>query len=162
MSFLDAPIHLNDLPEAEQTDFSPIPDGSYNVTIKEASLSPTKDGTGQYIKLRLDVLGPTHSGRVLFSNVNIRNKSSQAENIGRQQLASIMKAVGLATINDTDQLIGAELSVKVGTRPASGDYAAQNEIKSYNPASGASQTSAIPAMQSAGQPGKATPPWAKQ
>lgn len=163
MSFLDAPIHLADLPEQESLDFSPIPDGSYNAAIKSAELTPTKDGTGQFIKLRLDILGPTHSGRVIFSNLNIKNKSSAAENIGRQQLASIMKAIGLATVTDTDQLIGAQLSIKVGTRPASEQYAAQNEVKSYSAISGSFTPSpqSVSSVQSV-ETTKAAPPWAKK
>lgn len=163
MSFLDQPIHLQDLPEQEQGNFDPIPEGTYQVQIKSADLSPTKDGTGQYIKLRLDVTGPTHTGRVLFSNLNIRNKSSQAEVIGRQQLGSIMKAIGLATVQDTDQLIGGNLTVKVGIRAASGDYAAQNEIKGYSSSSQPSAQASMPQTSSAPQStGKAAPPWAKQ
>lgn len=160
MSFLDAPINLSDLPEPESHDYSPIPEGSYNAIIKAADLSPTKDGSGQYIKVRFDVLGPTHAGRVLFSNLNIQNKSGQAENIGRQQLASIMKAGGIDRVENTEQLIGIFLSVKVGVREASGQYAAQNEIKSYSAIDGASPI--IAPQKDADARIKAAPPWAKK
>ena len=160
MSFLDSPIFLEDLPEQDLGDFSPIPEGTYTAIIKSADLSPTKDGTGQYIKMRLDVTGPTHTGRVLFSNLNIRNKSSAAETIGRQQLGSIMKAIGLAKVEDTDQLIGGVVSIKVGIRPADGQYQAQNEIKSY---SAATSTASAPIHSVAStEPTKSSPPWAKK
>lgn len=166
--FLDNPIHAQDLPENEQGSFDPIPEGKYTVQIGAADLNPTKDGSGQYIKLKLNVTGPSHSGRVIFSNVNIRNKSSAAETIGRQQLRSIMTALGLATLNDTDQLIGGHLTVKIGIRPAEGQYEAQNDVKSYSAADNTQSSAPAFTQQSVTQSapqadaGKASPPWAKK
>lgn len=158
MSYLDTPINLQDLPEDEKGNFDPIPEGKYTVQISSADLSPTKDGSGQYIKIKFNVVAPTHAGRVIFSNVNIRNKSSVAENIGRQQLRQIMTSLGLATLQDTDQLIGGHLSVKVGIRPAEGQYEAQNDVKSYSSADNAqSHTQASDQSDS-----KKSPPWAKK
>lgn len=170
MAFLDQPININDLPEDTGGDFSPVPAGEYHVSIKDAELKPTNDGTGQYIKLRLDITGPTHVGRVIFSNINIRNKSQQAESIGRAQLGSIMKAIGLATLQDTDQLIGGQLSVKVAIREARTDtatgktYEASNEVKAYKPLEGAAPMAMSGSMPkpAAAAPAKAAPPWAKK
>ena len=92
MAYLDQPINVNELPEDTGGDYTPLPPGDYQTVIKDAELKATNDGTGQYIKLRLDVTGPTHAGRVVFANVNIRNKSSAAEQIGRAQLGALMKA----------------------------------------------------------------------
>jgi hypothetical protein len=141
------------------------------VTVKDAELKATNDGTGQYIKLRLDVTGPAHSGRVIFANLNIRNKSSAAEQIGRAQLGSLMKAAGLATLTDTDRLIGSSLVVKVAIReartdPATGKktYEASNEVKAYKAAEGGMTAPAKPfaAAPAAAAPAKASPPWAKK
>ena len=170
MAYLDQPINVNDLPEDTGGDFSPIPAGDYTASIKSADLTPTKDGSGQYIKLRLDVTGPTHAGRVIFSNVNIRNQSSAAEQIGRAQLGAIMKAAGMATLQDTDQLVGVQLGIKVAIRearttPEGKTYEASNEVKGYKALGGTAPvvngtmpkpgaTAAAPAA------GKAAPPWA--
>lgn len=172
MAYLDQAINLTDLPEDTGGDFAPIPAGDYAVTVKDAELKATNDGTGQYIKLRLDVTGPTHVGRVIFANINIRNKSSAAEQIGRAQLGSLMKAAGLATLTDTDQLIGAGMIVKVAIREARTDattgktYEASNEVKAYKAAEGAMPSAAPAAMPRAAAPAaapaKAAPPWAKR
>lgn len=171
MAFLDQPINVNDLPEDTGGDFAPIPAGEYTATIKSADLTPTKDGSGQYIKLRLDVTGPTHTGRVIFANVNIRNQSSAAEQIGRAQLGAIMKAAGLASLADTDQLIGVALGIKVGVREARTDtntgktYEASNDVKGYKALGtgpvingGTMPKPSAPAPAAAS--GKAAPPWA--
>lgn len=152
-------INLNDLPQ-QTNDYAPIPAGDYVVTIKNAELKPTKDGSGQYIKLKLDVVAPSSVGRVIFSNINIRNKSEQAENIGRQQLGAIMRALGISSISHPDQLIGATVGVKVAIREAQNGYEAQNEVKAYKAVSG----SAPPAQSVPSAPvqagATAAPPWA--
>ena len=172
MAFLDQPINAADLPEDTGGDYSPLPPGDYQTVIKDAELKPTNDGTGQYIKLRLDVTGPTHAGRVVFSNINIRNKSSAAEQIGRAQLGALMKAIGLATLQDTDQLIGGNVTVKLAIReartdPATGKtYEASNEVKAYKGTDGAMPSAAPAGMPKASAapaaPAKAAPPWMKK
>lgn len=169
MAYLDTPINANDLPDDTGGDYTPLPEGEYSVTIKDAEVKATNDGTGQYIKLRLDVQGPTHVGRVVFSNINIRNKSEQAEQIGRGQLKAVMSALGIATLTDTDQLIGGQLIVKLSVRAARTDektgktYEASNEVKAYKPAGG-SPMAAPGAMlkPAAAAPAKSAPPWANK
>lgn len=145
----------DDLPKSDR-DFSPLPDGWYAVTISEADLKQTKAGNGQYIKMRLDVTGPSHQGRVVFSNINIRNPNPKAEEIGNQQLGELLRAIGLPKIEDTDQLVGRSLSVKLVTR-SSEQYGDQNEVKAYKAVGG---PSTAPAPKTTA-PEKAAPPWAK-
>ena len=154
-------INLNDLPE-QTNDFAPIPAGDYTVSIKDAELKPTKDGSGQYIKLKLQVQAPAHVGRVIFSNLNIRNKSQAAETIGRQQLGAIMRALGLASVSDTDQLIGATIGIKVAIKEAQNGYEAQNEVKAYKALTGNAPSPASAAQAPAAATGKAAPPWLKK
>lgn len=160
MAFLGTTIRANELPESTGDDFPPIPAGEYTVSIAAAYLAPTKEGTGRYIKLKLNVIAPTHQGRVLFSNLNIRNQSAKAEEIGLQQLGAVMRAIGLATIEDTDQLIGGVMDVKVTIKAATDQYPAGNEVKAYKPMSGA--TPAAKPQQATAQPQAAAPakrPW---
>ncbi len=154
MAFLGQSIRAEDLPQSSGGDFPPIPAGEYTVSIASAELTPTKDGSGQCIKLKLNVIAPTHQGRVLFSNLNIRNQSAKAEEIGLQQLGAVMRAIGLATIEDTDQLIGGTLIAKVDIR-TSEQYGAQNEVKAYKPLSGAAPAKP---QQAAAQPQQAAAP----
>ncbi len=161
MASLGFNVDVNDLPEDTGGDFSPIPAGQYTARIADASIETTKTGTGQYIKLRLDVTGPAHEGRVLFANLNIKNDSQKAEEIGRQQLGTIMRAVNIPQMTDTDQLIGGNVSVKVAIR-TSDQYGSQNEIKGYKAIDGSAPpapaaSSAAPAQTQAA----AKPPWAK-
>lgn len=166
MAFLGQTFEASELPTGNNS-YEPLPEGYYNATITQAELKPTNDGTGQYIKLRMDITGPSHQGRVIFSNLNIKNASAKAEEIGRQQLGDIMRAIGLPKVTDTDQLIGGSVNIKLGIRPARTDertgktYDAGNEVKGYRAINGASAPMAS-APVAAAAPAKAAPPWAKK
>ena len=90
MAYLGQEYVIEDLPVG--AGFDPIPAGWYTVKIVEAKLKDTKSGTGQYIAVRYDVLGPQYQGRVVFGNINIKNQNPQAEEIGRQQLGDLSRS----------------------------------------------------------------------
>lgn len=157
---LNETFDLGNLPEGNTGDFTPLPDGWYTAFIAKAELCTTKAGTGQYIKLRYDITGPTHQGRVVFGNLNIRNPNPKAEEIGRQQLGDIMRAIGLAKVADTDQLVGGAIQIKLVTRHQEG-YEPSNDVKGFKSVEGGSMpkpAAAAPAAASAA----VTPPWGKK
>ena len=161
MSFLD--FKVEDLPE-DGGSFEPVPAGWYQVQIKAAEVVQTKAGTGEYIKLRLDILGPTHEGRVLFANLNIRNPSVASEDIAHKQLGAIMRAIGLAHLQDSDQLVGGMLMVKVSIK-SSEQYGDSNEVKAFKAIDGSAPPKSAPAAQkpaSDSNEAVAAPPWASK
>lgn len=165
MAFLGQTFNADELPQGNGG-YDPLPPGWYTATIADAELKTTKDGSGQYIKVRYDITGPSHQGRVVFGNLNIKNASAKAEEIGRQQLGEIMRAIGLARVTDTDQLIGGSLQIKLDVRAATEQYSAQNEVKGFKAITGSAPTFAAPAASpatsapAAAAPAKAAPPWA--
>jgi hypothetical protein len=160
MAFLNEEFDVNELPQGTGS-FEPLPSGWYTVTISEAELKSTKAGNGQYIKLRYDVTGPTHQGRVVFGNLNIKNPNPKSEEIGRQQLGDIMRAIGLAKVTDTDQLIGNSLSIKLDVKQDA-QYGASNEVKGFKSVSGSAApvVASMPASGASTATAKAAPPWA--
>jgi hypothetical protein len=162
MAFLDEEFSVDALPVGNNN-FEPLPEGWYNAAITGAEIKATKAGDGKYIALKYNITGPSHQGRVVFGNLNIKNASTKAEEIGRQQLGEIMRAIGLAKVSDTDQLIGGNLGIKLTVR--TGEYAG-NEIKSFRALSGVQPTAVAPfkavGPSAAAAPAKAAPPWAKK
>ena len=162
MAFLDEEFTLDTLPKGNTGNFEPLPDGWYNATITGAEVKPTKANDGKYIACKYTITGPTHQGRVVFGNLNIKNALTKAEEIGRMQLGSIMRAIGLAKVTDTDQLIGGNLSIKLTVK--TGEYAG-NEIKDYRAIGGVTPAAVAP-FKPVGPPQpagvKAAPPWAKK
>ena len=162
MAFLTETFDINELPVGNTGNFEPLPAGWYTATISQAELKATKANNGQYIKLRYDITGPSHQGRVVFGNLNIKNANPKAEEIGRQQLGEIMRAIGLAKVADTDQLIGGQLAIKLEIKQDQ-QYGASNEVKGFKSASGSvAPATSMPAPTPAAASGKAAPPWAKK
>ena len=165
MAYLDEEFTLDTLPVGNTSNFEPLPEGWYNASITGAEIKATKMGDGKYIACKYTITGPSHQGRVVFGNLNIKNASTKAEEIGRQQLGEIMRAIGLAKVTDTDQLIGGNLGIKLVVK--TGEYAG-NEIKGYKSLGSGSPAAVAPfkpvgPSAAAGAPAaKSAPPWAKK
>ena len=160
MAFLGDTFDAADLPEGN-SNYDPIPAGWYTTTITDAELRDTKNGTGQYIAVRYDITGPEHQGRVVFGNINIKNASQKAEEIGRQHLGELMRSIGLARVTDTDELIGGQLQIKVGIRKSE-EYGDQNEVKGFKAMQGAMTSAPAPAQTAPAQaPAGGKAPWQK-
>jgi hypothetical protein len=132
---LDQVYSAADLPESDGG-FDPIPAGWYSATIAGAELKTTKAGDGRYIAVKYTIAGPTHQGRVIFGNLNIRNPNEVAEKIGLQQFGDLLRAIGVPRVSDTDQLIGGSLQIKLAIKPAQNGYEASNEVKAFKAVGG--------------------------
>ena len=163
MAMLGTPFITDELPQGNTGSYEVLPAGWYTATINAADIKQTKSGTGRYIAVRYDITGPTHQGRVVFGNLNIKNASTKAEEIGRQQLGEIMRAIGLAKVTDTDQLIGGNLGIKLVVK--TGEYAG-NEIKGYRALGGVTPAAVAPfkpvGLAAGAAPAKSAPPWARK
>jgi hypothetical protein len=156
MAQLNETFSVDALPVSERN-FEPLPAGWYTTVVAGAEIKNTKAGTGQYISIRYDITGPTHQKRVVFGNLNIKNPNPKAEEIGRQQLGELMRAIGLSTVQDTDQLIGGQLQIKLEVRESE-QYGASNDVKGFK-----SNGAAPPAAKAAPAAStKAAPPWVKK
>lgn len=131
-----------------QQSFEPIPAGWYTCMITDSEMKPTRNGAGEYLQLRMDVIDGQHEGRVIFDRLNLNNQNQTAVEIAQRQLSAICRAVGVMTPNDSTELHDKPLSVKVSIRPAGNGYDASNEVKAYGAANGG---------QSAPAPAKAQP-----
>lgn len=160
MGMLDFTIDADSLPEDEKGSYEPMPAGWYQVRISEADVAITKSGTGQMIKMTLDVIGPSHEGRKVWTNLNIKNDSEVAERIGKQQLGKVMRACNLPSLNDTDQLIGGTMEVKLVIKQDP-EYGDKNEVKDYRAMSSAVAPTATASAPAAQAPTGSKPPWAK-
>ena len=169
MAKLEEAFITDEMPKGN--DYTPLPAGWYVASIGSADLANTKNGKGQYIKIRYNIEGPSHQGRVVFGNLNTRNESEKAMEVGRQQMGNLLRALGIAKLTDTDQLVGGNVEIKLAVREAEGQYEAQNELKGFKSVSGSSSmasksTSAgkasAPTANGPTANGKAPPPWAKK
>jgi hypothetical protein len=112
-----------------------IPAGWYNAQIVGSEMKPTKDSanTGnQYLELTLQILDGEHAGRKLFDRLNLVNQNPTAAEIAYKTLKSIYNAIGVARVDNSDQLHGKPLKVKVKLKPKTAEYDASNEVQGYD------------------------------
>lgn len=152
MATLNEVFTLDSLPVASTGSFDPIHMGWYTANIVDSVLKTSKSG-GQYIDVRYDILGPTNAGRVVFGMITIINASVKAQEIGRMQLAELMRAIGLSKIGDNDELIGGKCQIKVEIQESEG-YGAKNRVVGFKAVANA-------APKSSGSE-TAAPPWKKK
>jgi hypothetical protein len=174
MAFLEHAISLDDLPESTgDGEFKPLPEGWYSATITKTDVRNYNENAGQYMSVRFDITGPTHQGRVVFSNITIKHNDSERENKGRSHLGNLMRACGLNRVTDTDQFVGGNLSIKLGVTEARTDkvtgktYEAGNSVKAFKSSGDAMPSaSTIPSFSkpaaAAPKTDGAAPPWAKK
>jgi hypothetical protein len=143
MAYLGQTINANEI--AERNDFSPVPSGSYRVTIIGSEMKKTSRGDGEYLALEMDILDGDHAGRKIFERLNIVNQNQQTVDIAYRTLGEIIRACGKVQVADSEELHGinmlADVIVKPG-KPYTKDGQTvqgnpQNEVKKYSPASGA-------------------------
>jgi hypothetical protein len=155
------PISLSDLPVSDKPAgrYDPVPAGKYTANITQASQQETKDGSGLLIKVRYDITGPSHVGRVIFQYINHRNNSAKAEAIGRAQLGDLMIALGINYLKRPEEMVGGQVEIDVGISPASNGYPEGNKIQGVKSSGTPSFAADIPAAPAKV---KAAPPWAKK
>jgi len=152
---LNEAFTLASLPTSNRT-YDVVPAGWYVAQITDAEVKQTKSGTGEYIKIRYDIQGPTSQGRVVFGNLNVKNANPAAEKIGRQQLGDIMRSVGLSAVTDTDQLLGTTMQIKIDIRDSE-QYGPSNEVKAWKALSAG--MAPAPAVKPPASNAKTAPPW---
>ena len=141
--------------EIDTTSRDAIPSGTYEAIITDSEMKATKNGLGMGINLTFEILseGPA-KGRKVFVWINYEHPKVEAQRIGREELASLCKAVGVVELNDTDQLHNLPLMVTVGVDR---NDPTRNVVKAYKPK--AAQTAQ--AAQTSSATASGTPPWAR-
>ena len=140
--------------EVDTTSRDAIPSGTYEAVVTDSETRATKNGTGLGRNLTCAILseGPA-KGRKVFAWINYENASAKAQQIGREELASLCKAVGVTELEDTVQLHNLPLLITVGLDR---NDPTKNVIKAYK---AKSAQSAQPAQKSPQASGAA--PWAR-
>ena len=101
--------------EVDTTSREAIPSGTYEAVVTDSETRATKNGNGMGINLTFEILSEgLAKGRKVFSWINYENANAKAQQIGREELASLCKAVGVVNLTDTAQLHNLPLMITVG------------------------------------------------
>jgi len=125
------------------SNFDPLPAGQYLAYISESDVVATKAGTGERLKLTWIIAEGEYADRKLFDSINLVNPNPKAVEIGKRQLADIVRACGKLVIEDSMELHEIPVILDVREKAAEGEYKAGNEIKGYKSQEAATAGAAV-------------------
>lgn len=120
-----------DASKVEPADFGVLPAGEYQACIVNSELKDTKDGSGNYLNLEIQVTNGQYQNRRLFEKLNLKNKNDTAVRIAKATLSSICRAVGVLTPQDSAELHYKPFAMTVGVRNNEYKGEMENYVKSY-------------------------------
>lgn len=94
-------------------DSGPLPSGTYTVVVHGAEKRDIKSGKGQGLSVAFDVIDGEHKGRRHFEFFTLKHEKEIAEQLGRKSLKRVAIACGIDRLEDTSQLVGQVLRIKV-------------------------------------------------
>lgn len=140
MARLPGAFNPND--HEEMADFSAMPPDWYPAEVSNSEkLESNKNAGNFYWKMEFKINQGKYAGRKIWTNLNLINKSPQAVEIAQRELTSICKACRKGPIEDTAELHGKYLMVKLGIEPATPKYPEKNTVTGYKPMEGISAPS---------------------
>jgi hypothetical protein len=125
------PDVFNAKEEEKMGSFEPIPAGWYMASITKSELKNNKAGTGQYLALQFKIIDGEFAKRLAFTNLNLVHSNSQTVEIARKELASICEAAGIEELEDSSELHGIPMGIRLIIKPGDANWPAKNEIKGY-------------------------------
>lgn len=140
-------------------EYQPIPAGSYPVIITDSEIRETKNGSGNYLKITLEIQDGEFRQRKLFHNITLQNQNATAVYIGQKHLSQICHAVGVLQVRNSDELHFKPLIAVVKIRKGDGQYGDSNEVQRYEAMTSAPAFNAPPPARPAAQQ-PAAAPWA--
>lgn len=130
-----------------------LPVGEYPAALVKSDRKEAKTQGNAYINCEYEVTDGEFKGRRFWGMLNLWNSNTQAVEIAQRELNSIMHACGKLRVDDTEELHGIPMLVKLGVRK-SDEYGPQNQIKGYKPLNSGSV-----AQSSTSQGSGANKPW---
>jgi len=149
--------HTFDASAVEPSSYDVLPPGKYLAQIVASEMRATKDGSGQYLYMEVDIIEGQYAGRKLFDRLNLVNASADAVQIAQRTLSSICRAVGKLQVSNSEQLHLIPLIADVRVRPPKGMYGESNSIRYLPRTATAANAASFAAAPSAAQAPAARP-----
>lgn len=113
-------------------DTSALPAGEYVAAIVKSERREAKSGNGNaYINLEFEVQDGPSQGRRFWTMLNLFNKNPDAVEIAQRELNSICQAIGRLRVDDSEDLHGIPMIVRLGVKEDS--YGVKNVTRGYKP-----------------------------
>jgi hypothetical protein len=134
--------------------FDPIPAGKYLAVVTATEMKPTKNGSGEYLQVELEVIEGPHKGRKLWDRLTLKHPNELTVKIAKGALSAICRAVGVMAPKDSVELHNLPLIISVGCKKRDDNGEITNVIKGYAKRESGAARPAV-TTNGAGSP----PPW---
>lgn len=134
--------------------FDPIPAGKYLAVVTATEMKPTKNGSGEYLQVELEVIEGPHKGRKLWDRLTLKHPNELTVKIAKGALSAICRAVGVMAPKDSVELHNLPLVISVGCKKREDNGEITNVIKGYAKRESGAVRPAV-TTNGAGSP----PPW---
>ena len=145
-------------PIADQTEFEGF---DYEDGVHKPNKNHPAGCTGKMLKCTFEIVDGPYARRLLWLNLNLVNKNSDAVKIALSFLSSLSRATGVSP-KDSKDYHNKVVKLKVEVRPPNNGYDASNNIKGISAAEGHVPSVPAVAAQQPANGGKVTPPWQNQ
>lgn len=173
MQLFQTPFDANTVKPNEA--FEALPAGWYNGRIIASDVTPTKANDGAFLKLEIEILDGEHKGRKVFDRLNMWSgidmktgaedpSKAQTREIAHRQLSAYCHATGVFILQDSNQLHGFPVKIKLSVRQSEGyepsnDVKAVKHIQDATPAGPFGMNPSLPAQPAAPQLRPSAPPF---
>jgi hypothetical protein len=129
-----------------------LADGTYSFVVSDTSMSPTKAGTGWFLKVTAEL----NNGQNAYLRFNVQNPNPDAERIAKQELAKLVRGLGLQFLRSHRDLVGKRGSMTVSHRIDKRGQEQEN-YRFENPAAPQAASGLPPQMPPQGAPAQHGP-----
>lgn len=135
-------------------DRSPIPAGWYQAILESAEGKESRNTPGNFmLACTFSIVNhPEYANRKVYENINLWNQNEQAQGIANRFMNSLQKACRMDHVQDSDQLVGIPMDVKIGIEQGTGGYADKNKILALLPLGQGAQPAAPQQAAAPAQP----------
>lgn len=146
-------INVSELPEST---FDLIPEGKYPAMIADVEPKISSKGD-QYLNLTWELL-EQYRGRKVWQMIFITHSNTDFLKRNLEMLGAICRASGIATLKESDQLLGQNALVKIKIEEGKDGYDDKNKITSVKALEGSAPPSAMPPAAAKSD----SPPWGRK
>lgn len=136
--------------------FEPLPAGDYLAVVVATEMKPTKNGSGEYLQLEIEVIDGPQKGRKVWDRLMLKHTNSQTVTIARSTLSALCRAINVLQPRDSIELHNLPVVVKVACKKRDDTGEIVNVVKGYKK-KGASAMSGATGQAAPAAGG--TPPW---
>jgi len=131
----------------------PVPAGRYLAIVVDSQLKPTKNGLGEYLEFRFEIVDGPHKGRFVWERLTIKHTNETTVKIAKGNLSALCRAVNRMQPNDSAELHGIPLMIVVGLKKRDDNGEMTNVVKAFEKRDAVAAPARAPSA-----PGN-TPPW---